>query len=56
MFKKIIQIHIIENKSPKELAELLGPPLTEKTVYEYIKRALNKVRLAVEKVYTEKEG
>ena len=51
---QIIKLHLIENKTPKEVADILGPPLNENTVYEYIKRAINKVRIAVNKEYDEK--
>lgn len=53
---KILKLHFIDDHSPKEVAELLGPPITEKTVYEYIQRAVNKARKTVEKDLNEKRG
>jgi RNA polymerase sigma factor (sigma-70 family) len=53
---KILKLHFIDELSPKEVAEILGPPITEKTVYEYISRALNKARKTVEKDINEKRG
>jgi RNA polymerase sigma factor (sigma-70 family) len=46
---KILKLHLIDNYSPKEIADLVGPPVTEKTVYEYIRRAIDKARKTVEK-------
>jgi RNA polymerase sigma factor (sigma-70 family) len=54
--RSIIQLHLLEDRSPKEVAEIIGPPITEKTVYEYIRRAINKLRLSVEKIYQEREA
>jgi RNA polymerase sigma factor (sigma-70 family) len=53
---KILKIHFIDGHSPKEVADILGPPITEKTVYEYISRAVNKARRTVEKDFNEKRG
>ena len=52
----ILKLHLVENHSPKKIAELLGPPITEKNVYEYIQRAVNKARKTVEKDLNEKRG
>jgi RNA polymerase sigma factor (sigma-70 family) len=52
----IIKLHFLDNRTPKEVAEIIGPPLNERTVHEYIARATNKLRIAVEKEYKEKEG
>jgi RNA polymerase sigma factor (sigma-70 family) len=53
---KILKLHFIDERSPKEVADILGPPITEKTVYEYISRAVNKARKTVEKDINEKRG
>jgi RNA polymerase sigma factor (sigma-70 family) len=53
---KILKLHLVDKHSPLEVAEMLGPPITEKTVYEYISRAINKARKTVEKDLNEKRG
>ncbi len=54
--QRILKLHLLDDHSPKQVAELIGPPITEKTVYEYINRAINKARRAVEKEYNEERG